>query len=355
MRRKTRQVKVRDQIIGSDAPILIQSMANTDTRDVEATLAQIKRLEKAGCKLVRLAVLNDEAAEALKEIRKGTDMALSADIHFDYKLALKAIEAGVDKLRINPGNIGSEENVKIVAKAAKEAGIPIRIGVNAGSLDKKLLEKYGHPCAEAMTESALEQVKILEDYGFEDIIVSMKASDVGLTVAAARDFASKTDIPLHLGVTEAGLPRSSAIKSAMGIGSLLLDGIGDTIRVSVTGDPEDEIVLAKEIIAAAGQDYGEPNVELIACPTCGRTQIDLIGIAEEVDRRIREIPVNKPLSVAVMGCVVNGPGEAREADLGCAGGNGKGLIFRKGEIIRTVNEDEIVDALIDEYRKMQQA
>lgn len=354
-RRKSRPVQVRNRTIGGEAPILIQSMANTDTKDVQKTLEQIERLKKAGCGLVRLAVLDEEAAHALGEIRKGTEMPLSADIHFDYKLALLALEAGIDKLRINPGNIGAEWKVREVASAAKDKGVPIRIGVNAGSLEKGLIEKYGHPTAQAMTESALRQAEVLEDNDFSDIVVSMKASDVPLTVAAARDFAKACDYPLHLGVTEAGLPRSSAVKSAMGIGSLLMDGIGDTIRVSVTGAPEEEIPLAKEIVAAAGRDYGAPHVNLVACPTCGRTQIDLIGIAHEVDHRLRAVKTEKPLTVAVMGCPVNGPGEAKEADLGCAGGNGKGLIFKKGETVRVVDEDEIVGALIEEYEKMQES
>lgn len=353
-RRKTRQVTAGNRKIGGDAPILIQSMTNTDTRDVQSTLAQIERLAAAGCGLVRCAVPDMKAAEALLEIRKNSPVPLSADIHFDYKLALAAVDAGIDKLRINPGNIGSDDKVREVARAAKDAGIPIRIGVNAGSLEKSLLEKYGHPTAEAMTESALRQAELLESFGFSDIVVSMKASDVGLTVQAARLFASQTDYPLHLGVTEAGLPRSSAVKSAMGIGTLLLDGIGDTIRVSVTGDPSEEVPLAKEILRAAGRSDGMPSVELVSCPTCGRTQIDLIGIAEEVDRRIRETKPKKDMTVAVMGCIVNGPGEGREADLGVAGGNGRGVLFKKGEIFRTVPEAEIADALLEEYERMQE-
>lgn len=353
-RRQTRSVRVGDRVIGGNAPILIQSMTNTDTRDAAATAGQVNRLAQAGCGLVRCAIPDMEAALAIREIKRQTNVPLAADIHFDYRLALAAVDSGIDKLRINPGNIGSADKVREVARAASGAGIPIRIGVNAGSLEKELLDQYGHPTAEAMTTSAIRQAELLEDCGFSDIVISMKASDVGLTVAAARLLASQTDYPLHLGVTEAGLPRSSAVKSAMGIGSLLLDGIGDTIRVSVTGDPIEEIPLAKDILRAAGCDFGMPSIELVSCPTCGRTEIDLIGIASEVDRRIQEIPVRKNMTVAVMGCIVNGPGEGREADLGMAGGKGRGVLFKKGEIFRTVPETEIADALIEEYIRMQE-
>ena len=346
-RRETRCVQIGNKMIGGDHPILIQSMTNTDTRDARATIEQILALEAAGCEIARVAVPDEAAADALSDIRKGIHIPLVADIHFSHKLALKAIEAGVDKLRINPGNIGGEAKVREVVAAAKANNIPIRIGVNAGSLEKDLLTKYNGPTAQAMVESAEGHIRILEDLNFENIVVSMKASDVLLTVDAYTAFSEKYDYPLHLGITEAGVLRSSAIKSGIGLGHLLLNGIGDTLRVSITGDPVDEVYAAKDILNAIGLYHGTAGmVEVVSCPSCGRTEIDLIGIAEEINRRVRGL--NKNLKVAVMGCVVNGPGEGKEADIGVAGGKGKGVLFKKGVIYKTVNEDEIVDALMEE-------
>lgn len=344
-RRKTREITIGDVRIGADNPVLVQSMTNTKTSDVAATVAQIRELEAAGCGLVRCAVPDTEAARAIRAIKEQVSVPIAADIHFDYRLALAALEAGADKLRINPGNIGGREKTAAVAAAAAARGVPIRVGVNAGSLEKDLLERCGAPTAQALVESAARHIGILEDLGFYDTVVSIKASDVPTMVEACRIFSERYDYPLHLGVTEAGLPRAAAVKSAMGIGALLLDGIGDTIRVSVTGNPREEIGLAKDILRAAGRADGLAVPELIACPTCGRTQIDLIGIAQEVEKRLEH--VKKPISVAVMGCIVNGPGEGRQADVGLAGGNGRGVIFKKGEIVKTVAEDALVDALFE--------
>ena len=350
-RRKTRTVNVGGRVIGGDNPVLIQSMTNTDTRDVQATVAQIKRLELAGCDIVRAAVPDMAAAKAIAEIKKRIAIPLVADIHFNHELALEAIRGGVDKLRINPGNIGDKNKVCEVVAAARDAGIPIRIGVNAGSLEKALLEKYGRPTPEAMVESAEKHIAYLEAFNFEDIVVSMKASDVRFTIDAYRLFARKHDYPLHLGITEAGVLRTSSVKSGIGIGYMLLSGIGDTIRVSITGDPVDEVYVAKDILKSIGlYDSAEGMVEVVSCPTCGRTEIDLIGIAQEMNDRLRS--VKKNLKVAVMGCVVNGPGEGREADIGVAGGKGRGVLFKKGEVFKTVQEDEIVDALMAEIEKM---
>ncbi|MBR1442278.1 MAG: flavodoxin-dependent (E)-4-hydroxy-3-methylbut-2-enyl-diphosphate synthase, partial [Firmicutes bacterium] len=320
----------------------IQSMCNTDTRDVKATVEQIKKLQEAGCEIIRVAVLDMEAAEALAQIRKQIDIPLVADIHFDYKLALKAIENGIDKLRINPGNIGSEERVKAVADAAKAKGIPIRIGVNSGSLEKKYIEKYGGVTPRGLVESALGHVRLLEKYDFYDIVISIKASSVPFTLETYEILSSEVDYPLHLGITESGTVRSGSIKSAVGIGAILARGIGDTIRVSLTGDPVEEIWAAKEILKSL--ELRKFGVEFVSCPTCGRTQIDLISIAQEVEKRCANI--DKEIKVAVMGCAVNGPGEAREADIGIAGGKGYGLIFKKGEIIRKVPENELIDELM---------
>jgi len=347
-RRKTRQIKVGPVAIGGDAPVSVQSMTNTDTRNVAATVEQIQQLTIAGCELVRVAVLDSEAAGAIKKIKDQVSIPIIADIHFDYKLALQAMESGVDGLRINPGNIGSEERVKAVVDSAKVKGIPIRIGVNAGSLAKKLLEKYGHATPEAMMESALEHITILEKLNFNNIKVSLKASDLPLMIGAYRLLAERVEYPLHLGVTEAGTIQSGTIKSAVGIGTLLAEGIGDTIRVSLTGDPVHEIRVGYEILKSLR--LREKGPVLVSCPTCGRCQINLIGVAEEVEKAIQHL--DKPLKVAIMGCIVNGPGEAKEADIGIAGGKGEGLLFKKGEIIRKVPEDKLVETLLAEIDKL---
>lgn len=347
-RKMTRQISIGNIKIGGGAPISVQSMTNTKTTDTEATVAQIQALQKAGCDIVRVAVPDMAAAENIANIKEQIDIPLIADIHFDYRLALKAIEQGIDALRINPGNIGSEDRVKAVVTAAKEKNIPIRIGVNAGSLDKKLLAKYGKATPEALVESALEHIKILENLDFHDIKISLKAHDVPLTLAAYRLMSETVDYPLHLGITEAGTVNTGIIKSAVGIGALLAEGIGDTFRISLTGDPVNEVKVANEILKALGlKEYGPT---LISCPTCGRCNIDLPSIAEKVERRLDGI--TKPIKVAVMGCVVNGPGEARDADIGIAGGKGEGLVFRKGEIINKVPEDKLVDALFEELDKL---
>jgi len=333
--------------IGGDNPVVIQSMCNTDTRDVSETVTQIKELEKKGCEIIRVAVPDMEAASALKEIKKQINIPLVADIHFDYKLALASMENGADKIRINPGNIGSEEKVKAVVSMAKDMNIPIRIGVNAGSLEKELLEKYG-VSEKSLVQSALKEVSILEKLNFENIVISVKTSNVPMTVKAYSMLSDMTDYPLHIGVTESGTPYNGVIKSSVGIGTLLMMGIGDTIRVSLTGDPLEEIRAAKSILKAAGiRNFG---AELISCPTCGRTQIDLISLAEKVEKEIEDI--DKPIKVAVMGCVVNGPGEAREADIGICGGKGEGLIIKKGEIIKKLPEKELLNALMEEIREL---
>ncbi len=348
VRKKTKKVRVGNLYIGGDAPISIQSMTNTKTCDVKATVEQIQALTEAGCDIVRVAVPDMEAAQAIKEIKSQIILPLVADIHFDYKLALKAMENGADKIRINPGNIGSVERVKEVVQMAQEKDIPIRIGVNSGSLEKELLEKYGHVCAEALVESALGHVRILEDLIFYNTIISIKSSDVPMSIKAHQILSEKTDYPLHIGVTEAGTPYGGAIKSAVGIGAMLLSGIGDTIRVSLTGDPVLEIKAAKEILKACG--LYKKGIVFVSCPTCGRTQINLIDIAEKVEKALEHI--DKPIKVAVMGCVVNGPGEAREADIGIAGGKDSAVIFKKGQILRKVSESEVVDALLDEIKKL---
>ncbi|MCR6544707.1 flavodoxin-dependent (E)-4-hydroxy-3-methylbut-2-enyl-diphosphate synthase [Dehalobacterium formicoaceticum] len=347
-RRKTRQIQVGAVAIGGDAPISIQSMTNTDTRDVAATVAQIKRLEEAGCDIVRCAVPDREGVEALPRILEGIKIPLIADIHFDYRLALGAIAAGVQGLRLNPGNIGGQERVQKVVQAAAARDIPIRIGVNGGSLEKELLEKYGHPTPEALVESAMGHVGILENLHYNMIKISLKSSSIPLMLSAYRLLAEKTDYPLHLGVTEAGTLKKGSIKSAVGIGALLAEGIGDTIRVSLTGDPVEEIFVAREILRTL--DLRKEGIEFISCPTCGRTQIDLIAIAEQVEESLKGMHVPSPITVAVMGCVVNGPGEAREADFGIAGGKGAGLLFKKGEVIKKLPEDQLVQALIAEIR-----
>lgn len=347
-RKITRTVDVGGVKIGGGNSIVIQSMCNTDTRDVNATVGQILALEQAGCEIIRVAVPDAEAADAVAKIKEQIHIPLVADIHFDYRLALKCIENGINKVRINPGNIGSRDRVKQVADAAKDKGIPIRIGVNGGSLEKHLLEKYGGPTADALVESALGHVEILDDVNFEDIVVSIKVSNVPAMIEAYRNFSAKTDIPLHVGVTESGTERMGTIKSSIGIGTLISEGIGDTIRVSLTADPVREIYAARDILRVLGERKN--GIEFVSCPTCGRTQIDLIGIASEVERRLAG--VDKNIKVAVMGCVVNGPGEARDADIGIAGGKGEGIIFRKGEILRKVPENMIVEELIKEVEKL---
>lgn len=348
LRKQTRKIAVKDIYVGGDSKVSIQSMTNTDTRDVEATLAQIRALMVAGCDIIRLAVPDMEAAEALKEITRQIPIPVVADIHFDYRLALKCIENGISKLRINPGNIGSREKVHELARACKAKNIPIRIGVNSGSLEKDILEKYGKVTAEGLVESALRHVKLLEEADFYDIIISIKSSNVMTMMESYRLLSSKVDYPLHLGVTEAGTLYKGTIKSSIGIGGLLSEGIGDTIRVSLTGDPIEEIKVAREILKATG--HLKAGIEFVSCPTCGRTQIDLIGIANQVEEALKDS--KKQIKVAVMGCIVNGPGEAREADIGIAGGNGMGMIFKKGVIIKKVKEEELVSALLEEIEKM---
>ncbi|GFO67836.1 4-hydroxy-3-methylbut-2-en-1-yl diphosphate synthase (flavodoxin) [Geomonas limicola] len=334
-------------LIGGGAPVVVQSMCSTDTRDVAATVDQISRLAIAGCEIVRCAVPDAEAAEALAAIKAQTALPLIADIHFDYKLALKALESGVDGLRLNPGNIGERWKVAEVVKAASERSIPIRIGVNGGSLEKELLVKYGHPTPEAMVESALGHVRILEDLGYQEIKVSIKVSDVVRTLEAYRLLSEAIDYPLHIGVTEAGTTLTGAVKSSVGLGILLHQGIGDTMRVSLTGDPVDEVRVAYDILKALG--LRSRGINFVSCPTCGRCQIDLIPVAEEVERRLADLDAK--FTVAVMGCAVNGPGEAREADFGIAGGKGEGLLFKHGEIVRKVPAAELADALVEEVQK----
>lgn len=338
----TRQIKVGNVAIGGGGDVVIQSMLNTKTTDVEGSLSQIRALAAAGCQVARLAVPNMEAARGFAEICKESVLPLVADIHFDYKLAIAAAEGGASKIRINPGNIGGEDRVKAVVEVCKEKHIPIRIGVNGGSLEQELLQKYGHPTAEALVESAFGHLELLEKFGFYDTCVSMKSSHVPTMVAAARLFRSKCDYPLHIGVTETGPVRQGLIKSAMGIGSLLLDGIGDTLRVSLTDDPVEEVYAAKDILKAAG--LRKEGVDIISCPTCGRTRIDLIGLVNRVDEAL--LNCEKPITVAVMGCVVNGPGEAREADIGVAGGDGWGMIFEKGQQVAKLPYEELLPELL---------
>lgn len=347
-RKKTREVNIGGVKIGGDNPIAIQSMCNTDTRNVEETVKQIKELENAGCEIIRIAVPDMQAAEAIKDIKRQIDIPLVADIHFDYRLALKAIDGGIDKIRINPGNIGSEDRVKQVADMAKKNGIPIRVGVNSGSLEKHLVEKYGGVTPEGLVESALGHVRLLEKYDFYDTVISIKASNVPFSVEVYELLSETVDYPLHVGITEAGTVWGGTVKSAVGIGAILSRGIGDTIRVSLTGNPVEEIYAAKEILK--DMNLRKFGVEFVSCPTCGRTSIDLISIANEVESRVKSI--DKNIKVAVMGCAVNGPGEAREADIGIAGGHGEGLIFRKGEIIRKVPENMLVDELMKEIEKL---
>lgn len=350
-RDETKTVSIGNRVIGGGNPILIQSMCNTKTEDAAATIAQILELEKAGCDIIRVAVPTMEAAMALKEIKRAIHIPLVADIHFDYRLAIAAIECGADKIRINPGNIGSNERVQAVVDKAKEYGIPIRIGVNSGSLEKHLIEKYGGVTAEGIVESALDKVALVERMGYDNLVISIKSSDVLMCVKAHELIAKKTRYPLHVGITEAGTLISGNIKSSVGLALILSQGIGDTIRVSLTGNPVEEVKSAKLILRTLGLRQG--GIEVVSCPTCGRTQIDLIGLANQVETMVQEYPLD--IKVAVMGCVVNGPGEAREADLGIAGGIGEGLLIRKGEVIRKVPEAELLDTLREELEKMMQA
>ena len=343
-REHTKIVKIGDKLIGGCNPVLIQSMTNTPTEDVAATVAQIKRLEEAGCEIIRCTVPTMEAAQALKEIKKQITIPVVADIHFDYKMAIAAMENGADKIRINPGNIGSRENVQAVVEVAKERNIPIRVGVNSGSLEKNLIEKYGGVTAEGIVESALDKVHLIEDMGYDNLVVSIKSSDVMMCIKAHEVLAKQTNYPLHVGITESGTVWSGNIKSGMGLGIILYQGIGDTIRVSLSGDPVEEIKSAKLILRTLGLRQG--GIEVVSCPTCGRTKIDLIGLANQVETMVSAYPLN--IKVAVMGCVVNGPGEAKEADLGIAGGIGEGLLIKKGEIIRKVPESELLAALKNE-------
>lgn len=346
-RKSTKKVRVGNIFIGGDAPIAVQSMTNTDTRDAKATVEQIKRLEDAGCDIVRVAIPDMQAAEAIKDIKRQINIPLVCDIHFDYRLALECLKNGVDKVRINPGNIGDIDRVRQVVTAAKEREVPIRIGVNSGSLEKPLLDKYG-VSAYAMVQSALGHIKILENLDYNDIIVSLKASNVPLTIEAYKEFSKVSDYPLHVGVTEAGTVWAGTIKSAVGIGSILSRGIGDTLRVSLTGDPVEEIGVGINILKSLG--IRQEGIDFVSCPTCGRTQVDLITIANEVEKKLSQI--DKPLKVAVMGCAVNGPGEAREADIGIAGGKGEVLLFKKGEIIRKIPEERAIEELLGEIENM---
>ncbi len=343
-REHTRTVQIGDRVIGGGNPILIQSMTNTRTEDVEATVRQIRQLTAAGCEIIRCTVPTQEAANALPEIKKQIAIPLVADIHFDYRLAIAAMENGADKIRINPGNIGSRERIRAVVDTARERNIPIRVGVNSGSLEKELIEKYGGVTAEGIVESALDKVKIIEDMGYDNLVISIKSSNVLMCARAHELIAEQTDHPLHVGITEAGTLFSGNIKSAVGLGIILYQGIGDTIRVSLTGDPAEEVRSARLILKSLGLRKG--GVEVVSCPTCGRTKIDLIGLANQVEAMVSEFPLD--IRVAVMGCAVNGPGEAREADIGVAGGDGIGLLFRHGEIIKKLPEGELLDALREE-------
>lgn len=347
-RNETRKIKIGNIYVGGDSSIKVQSMTNTDTRDVKATVNQILRLEEAGCEIIRCAVPDMAASEALGEITKQIHIPLVADIHFDYKLALNSIKNGILGLRINPGNIGSVDRVKAVVEAATDKGVPIRIGVNSGSLHKDILQRYGGVCPEALVDSALRHVEILEELNFYDIVISVKSANVMENIESYRLLSKKVNYPLHVGVTESGTAWRGTIKSSVGVGTLLAEGIGDTIRVSLTDDPIQEIKVGKEILKATG--YLEEGVEFISCPTCGRTQIDLINIAKEVENRIGNL--NKKVTVAVMGCVVNGPGEASRADIGIAGGNGVGVIFKKGEIVKKVKEEDLVEELVKEIESL---
>lgn len=348
MRNDTKTIQIGNVTIGGGNPIAIQSMCNTRTDDVSATVNQIHMLEKAGCEIIRVAVPDQKAAEAIRSIRNEISIPLVADIHFDYRLAIASIENGADKIRINPGNIGSQDNVKAVVDAAKERNIPIRVGVNSGSLEKNIIDKYGHVTAEGIVESALDKVRMIEDAGYDNIVISIKSSDVPMCIKAHQLISSRTLYPLHVGITEAGTVYNGTIKSSVGLGIILHEGIGDTIRVSLTGDPVQEVICAKRILKTL--DLRKGGIEVVSCPTCGRTQIDLISLAEKVNKLVENY--DSDIKVAVMGCVVNGPGEAREADLGIAGGKGEGLIFRKGVVLKKLPEDELLDALKKELEKL---
>ena len=341
LRQNTKEIRIGDVVIGGNHPVAIQSMTNTKTEDIKGTVEQIHRLEAAGCEIVRCTVPTLEAAEALREIKKNIQIPLVADIHFDYRMAIAAIENGADKIRINPGNIGGEERLRAVVDKAKEYEIPIRVGVNSGSLEKTLLEKYGAVTAEGIVESALDKVRMIEEMEYDNLVVSIKSSDVMMCVKAHELIAEQCPYPLHVGITEAGTVYSGNIKSSIGLGIILYEGIGNTIRVSLTGDPSEEIRSAKLILKTLGLRKG--GIEVVSCPTCGRTQIDLIGLANQVEKMVQEFPLD--LKVAVMGCVVNGPGEAREADIGIAGGKGEGLLIKKGEVVKKVKEEELLETL----------
>ena len=348
-REHTRVIRIGDRVIGGGNPVLIQSMCNTKTQDIEATIAQIKALTIAGCDIIRVAVPDMEAAKALKEIKKQIAIPLVADIHFDYRLAIASIEAGADKIRINPGNIGSEDRVRAVVEKAKEYNIPIRVGVNSGSLEKNLIEKYGGVTAQGIVDSALQKVRMIEELGYDNLVISIKSSDVMMCIKAHELISEQTDYPLHVGITESGTLVSGTIKSSVGLGVILYEGIGDTIRVSLTGDPLEEIKAARLILKSLGLRRG--GVEVVSCPTCGRTRIDLISLANQVEEMVSKFD-HLDVKVAVMGCVVNGPGEAREADIGIAGGIGEGLLIKKGEVIRKVPEDQLLMALQEELMNM---
>lgn len=348
-RKETKKVKIGEREIGGGSPILVQSMTNTITKDIASTVKQILSLEEVGCEIIRVAVADMEDAEAIKEIKKQINIPIVADIHFDYRLALRSIENGIDKLRINPGNIGSVERVKKIVEEAKPRSIPIRIGVNAGSVHKKILEKYkGIVTAKGMVESALEHVKILEDLNYDNIVLSMKGTDIKMTVDAYKMMSEKVNYPLHVGITHSGTLFEGSIRSAIGVGSLLLQGIGDTMRISLTDDPKEEVKVAREILKSLGlRNFG---INYVTCPTCGRTKIQLIELSKKIQEGLKSI--DKPITVAIMGCAVNGPGEARQADIGIAGGIGEALLFKKGEIIRKLKEDEIVPTLLEEIERL---
>jgi len=346
-RDSTKVIKIGNKVIGGGNPILIQSMTNTKTEDVESTVAQIKELEKEGCEIIRVAVPTMEAAEAISKIKPQINIPLVADIHFDYKLAIAAMDNGADKIRINPGNIGSIENLRAVVERAKIDNIPIRIGVNSGSLEKDILDKYGKVTPEGIVESALLKIKIIEGLGYDNLVISLKSSDVMMCLKAHEMIAEKINYPLHIGITESGTLRTGTVKSSVGLGILIHEGIGDTMRVSLTGDPVHEVRVAKDILKGLG--HRQDGITVVSCPTCGRTKIDLINLANKVEEAVREFE-DLDIKVAVMGCVVNGPGEAREADIGIAGGDGKGVLIKKGEIIRTMDESELLNALIEELR-----
>ena len=347
-RRKSKKIKVGNIFIGGESPITVQSMLNVEAHDIEGNVRQAKKLEKAGCEIIRAAVPDLEAVKTIAALKENISVPIVSDIHFNYKIALECVAAGVDKVRINPGNIGADENVKAVADACRKNNVPIRIGVNSGSVEKHILEKYGAPTAQAMAESAMYHVRLLEKFDFDDIVISIKSSNVQTMIEAYKKVSSMCDYPLHLGVTEAGTKRMGMLKSAVGIGTLLMNGIGDTIRVSLTDDPTEEVYAGFDILKAAGIKNDTPT--LVSCPTCGRTKIDLISLANEVEEKLRN--VKKPIKVAVMGCVVNGPGEAREADVGIAGGDGCGLVFKHGEILRKVPEGELVNELMKEIENL---